>query len=298
MFSCGASGSYVIPLRMLIKVKSDSLLKPYLPSAVFAFTPEYDIMKPSLIFLLALISFQLSAQTPDVKRLTARNHLMQYYISLPKGWSKNKLWPVVVAVEAAEKEFEANAKRFAEARKDLPFIIVVPINVTNGSQGQKDPKIYPYTTETWNKIDADGICSFDLNGLQEVIKDVHDLYQGEEKVFLTGFEAGAHLVWAMTFQHPELLWAAVPVAGNYRNRCMSDDAFSKDDSKKNFPITAFAGDADEFWGPSSGNHNQWQDAKLLAIKHGYKNINETVLKGVGHIPIPKEVLDYFNTLRK
>ncbi len=63
------------------------------------------------------------ANDPSPLLKIASKHAMQYYLSLPKNWSADKAWPIVVAVEAAEKEFKENARRFAEARKSLPFII-------------------------------------------------------------------------------------------------------------------------------------------------------------------------------
>jgi hypothetical protein len=136
------------------------------------------------------------ARADDARLLqkTASKHPMPYFVSLPDNWRADQDWPIVVAVEAAEKEFRENARRFAEARKALPFIIVAPINVTNGNAGQRDPAVYPYSPATWDAIDSGGVCNFDLPGLRQVIDDVRTTYHGEARVYLTGFEAGAHLV--------------------------------------------------------------------------------------------------------
>ena len=224
---------------------------------------------------------------------TAGGHPMQYYVALPAHWTPDRQWPIVVVAEAADKEFKLNAERFAEARGELPFIIVAPINVTNGSQGQGDPKVFPYSRATWDAIAKDGVCKFDLDGLEQVIREVKRDYRGEDKVYLTGFEAGTHLVWAEVFRHPEWLAAAAPVAGNYRGRCMEDGAFSAHPARAALPLRALSGGEDTLWGQGGGNYAQWLDAKKLAQDHGYANFSETIVAGKGHVPLPREVLDWF-----
>lgn len=248
-------------------------------------------------FSLILCSSSLCAQT-ELQLKTASNHQMKYYLSLPDNWSSDKKWPVLVVCEAAEKEFKLNAERFIAARKKLPFIIVAPITVTNGNSGKKDPAIYPYSESTWKYIDLVGDCAFDMEGLQSVLTDVRKNYSAEEKYFITGFEAGAHLVWAVTFQHPEQLLAAIPVAGNYRSRCMESNDFSDDKSKSALPIMAFSGSDDTSFGKNGKVYYQWEEAKKLALDHGYKNVSETIIQGKGHIPLPDEVMTFINSIYK
>jgi len=251
-----------------------------------------------LAFLFLLTITFLSGQVSKLELKKATDHPMQYYISLPDSWSPGKKWPVVIAVEAAEKQFKQNAERFIAQRKNMPFIIVVPINTTNGQQGHKDPTIYPYSKAVWDTIDKISICKFDIDGLQSIVKDVKTNFSGSDKVFITGFEAGTHLVWAMIFQHPELLYAAAPVAGNYRNRCMENDQFSKHDSRLQLPIKNFTGVDDKDFGVNGRIYAQYLEAKNLAIAHGYKNISEMEVAGRGHEPLPKEVFDYFYSIWK
>lgn len=223
---------------------------------------------------------------------TASNHFMKYYIALPDGWTKNKKWPVLISCEAAEKAFRENADRFVRARKGLPFIIVVPVITTNGNYGQHDPKVYPYTRKEWDAIDKMGTCAFDEQGLAQIIKDVRAQYAGDEKLYLTGFEAGTHLVWATTFQHPELLRAVVTVGGNYIGRCTGDQ-FSNDPSRKDLPIHNLVGENDTFFGRKSKGYYQYQNACAVARMHGFTNISETEVRAKGHEPLPEAVLSYF-----
>ena len=223
----------------------------------------------------------------------ANTHPIQYYFSLPAGWSPKEKWPVVIVTEEAAKQFKQNAERFMNARKTMPFIIVAPLVTTNGQQGYRDSAVYPYSKSVWDTIDKLSICKFDIDGLQSIIKDVKENYSGSEKVFITGFEAGTHLVWAMVFQHPELLYAAAPVGGNFRNRCLENHSFSEDGSRIKLPIKNFTGSDDEGFGLNGRFSDQYRQAKNLAIEHGYQNISETQVPGKAHVPLPENVLEYF-----
>lgn len=250
-----------------------------------------------LLSLLSVVALRAQNQS-EVQLKTAEGHLMKYYLSLPKGWTADRSWPVVVIAEAAEKEYKVNMERFVLARGAMPFILVAPITTTNGHQGYRDPEVYPYTSSEWDAIDKMGICSFDMDGVEHMVKDVRNKYNGSDKFFITGFEAGAHLVWAMVFKHPEELYAACPVAGNYRSRCMEDKQFSEHPARVQLPIKGFYGSLDTFGAPGGKIYYQWEDAKREALEHGYKNITEEPIPGKGHVPVPDEILKYFSEIWK
>ena len=235
---------------------------------------------------------------PAAELKSVKGHPMQYYVVRPEGWSRDRKWPIVVALEAAEKEFKVNAERFARAGRRLPFVIVTPITVTNGNAGHRDPAVYPYSTATWDRIDKDGTCAFDEEGLALVMKEVREAMNGEDLVYLTGFEAGAHLLWATVFHRPEGLAAAAPVAGNFRGRCVDGQPFSQAASRAALPVRGFAADGDQGFGPGGALLSQWKDARALGLSKGYLNISEVLIAGKPHVPLPEEVLAYFMSLRK
>ena len=250
-----------------------------------------------IILFVAIVAFSsASAQTGDLKLTTASNHPMQYYISLPKGWNSSRKWPVAVVLEAAEKDYKVNAERFLSTRGDLPFILIAPINTNNGNQGRRDPSIFPYSTETWDYMDKVGDCQFNDEGILNIIADVAKQYNGESKIYVTGFEAGTHVLWSFVFNHPEILMAAVPVAGNWRNRCFIPEQITNDPNKKKFPIHSIVGEQDEGFGPKGIVYGQWTSVRDLAASHGYKDISETVVAKQGHVPMPEEVWAYFRSL--
>ena len=259
-------------------------------------------MKPTVkatYLFVCLLSFnRLCSQSTALQVKKASYHPIQYYISLPDNWSSKTKWPVLVELTDADKQFKKDAEQFISARKDLPFIVIVPFITTNGNQGHRDSAIYPYKKMVWDSIDRLSICRFDIEGLQNIIKDVQKNYSGTDKIFITGFEAGTHLLWAMVFQHPELLYAAAPVAGNYRGRCMENNSFSNDASRIQLPIKNFTGSEDKGFGRNGSVYYQYTEAKNLALSHGYKNISETEVPNKGHVPLPENVLEYFNSVWK
>ncbi len=261
-------------------------------------------MKPITILLLFFITVAplqsrgQSSVKDSVLLLTANGHPIQYYVSLPDGWTNQKNWPIVVIIESADKEYKENALRFVRARKKMPFIIVAPYNLNNSRYGRRDPKIFPYSSQTWDYIETVGDCRFNMDGLTQVVKDVQIKYNGDEKYYITGFEAGAHTVWQMVFQHPERLKAAAVVAGNYnQNSCMTDpDSFSTDLAKVVLPVIGFAAANDTFFKPGTRNYSQWLAAKKAGVDHGYKKIAEIIIPLKNHVPLPDEVMNYFYDL--
>src|SRR5579864_8279501 len=169
----------------------------------------------------------------------------------------------------------------------MAFIIVTPLVVTNGGAGARNAASYHYAEAVWNQIDGEGPFKFDADGIAAAIVDVSRLYGGEEKYFLTGWEAGGHTVWAMIFQHPEALRAAAPVSFNYQGRWMSAGTFR---SAPLLPLRIFRVEA--LPPPLIG---QIAEARRTAEEHGFKDVSEEVVKKP-HGPLAEEVLGYFASL--
>lgn len=246
--------------------------------------------------LAHLLVLAMPAFGQAVQLKTATHHAMEYYISLPDGWSPTKKWPVVVAIESAERDFKGTAELFAKARKKMPFIIVVPLVVTNGGSGYRTVPSYHYMQTVWSQIDRIGEYAFDLAGIEAVGSDVRKTYSGDSRFYLTGFEAGCHTLFAVTFRHPEWLLASVPTSPNYRGRGMEDGAFSKSPSRAVLPLHEIHGSADAFSDPGKPFYAQWQAAKSAATAHGFGNVSEQIVAGKGHVWLADDVLEYCSSL--
>lgn len=239
-----------------------------------------------------ILSFALIAATSAQELKTATGHSMQYYLSLPDGWTAGKTWPVVVAVESANRDFRGNAEVFARARGKLPFIVVSPMVVTAGGAGFRAVPTYRYTDAGWSEIDRMGQFHFDETGIAAMIADVHRLYGGEERYFLTGWEAGGHTVWAMLFQHPENLRAVAPVSTNFQGRWLTPESFSSSPARVQLPVMVLqAGSV-----PSPFLGQQTANAMAIAREHGYAKVSVTQVDKP-HGPLADEVLRWFASVK-
>jgi pimeloyl-ACP methyl ester carboxylesterase len=201
---------------------------------------------------------------PDLKTSAGG---VQYYLALPKGWSAEKSWPVVVTIDGAGHNFPLNCKIFAQGRGERPFIIVTPCVSSNG----RDPA--------------------DAKAVLAIVKEVQQSHNGRKKFFITGFSAGGHVTWQFVFNHPELIAGAAPAAANFRYRGIDENKISSAPERETLPIHGFNGEKD-----LPVINQQWDDAAELARDNGYKNLKHTLVAGAGHTPFVSEVLEFFATL--
>lgn len=234
------------------------------------------------------------SEAPQLK--TASGHPIQYYLSLPEGWTAGKKWPVVVVIESADREFLAAATAFAQARQRRPFILVTPLVVTNGGSGYRTVPTYHYSDAVWDRIQKSGQFNFDMDGITAIMQDVVKQYGGEEKYFVTGFEAGGHTVWGILFNHPEVARGAVLVCPNYLGRWVDEQHLSSSAERTNLPIRNFVGTKDAACSAGSPIYTQMSRAMSLAAAHGYNNVSFTGIEGKGHERLADEALDYFSSL--
>src|SRR5215475_8326807 len=197
-----------------------------------------------------------ASDTPQLK--TASTHPIQYYLSLPEGWTAGKKWPVVVVIDSAEREFLQAATAFAQARQQQPFILVTPLVVTNGGAGYRSVPTYHYSDQVWDRIQNSGQFNFDMDGITAIMQDVVKQFGGEDKYFITGFEAGGHTVWGILFNHPESVRAAALVCPNYAGRWVDEKQISTAAERTGLPIRDFVGTKDELCSPGHPIYTQMQ----------------------------------------
>lgn len=232
----------------------------------------------------------------ELQLKTASSHPLQYYLSLPEGWTAGKRWPVVVIVESADREFLQAATAFAQARASRPFILVTPLVVTNGGAGYRSVPTYHYSDPVWDRIQNTGQFNFDMDGITAMMQDVVKQYRGEDKYFVTGFEAGGHTVWGILFNHPEVVRGAALVCPNYLGRWVDEAHISFAPERTLLPIRNFVGTKDTLCSPGNPIYTQMQKAISVADAHGYKNVSLTHVEGKGHERLADEVLVYFSSL--
>lgn len=228
---------------------------------------------------------------------TAAGHVMKYWVSRPAGWEKGKTYPVVVVIPDATRDFEGNLAAFEKAGAATPFLFVAPHVVTSGgNRGYREAPSYRYSAADWNEVDRLGDFDFDATGIAAAVADVRRLDGGEERYFLTGWEAGGHTVWALLFQHPEAMRAVAPVSPNYRGRWITEAEFSKSPARATLPVKIL------FCGKLSGQEEagrqfwftQSREAVRVAESHGFKKVPFEELEGRPHGPLAADVLAFFS----
>ena len=147
-------------------------------------------------------------------------------------------------IESADREFLQAATAFATARATRPFILVTPLVVTNGGAGFRSVPTYHYSDAVWDRIQSSGQFTFDSDGIAAIMQDVVKQYGGEDKYFISGFEAGGHTVWGMLFNHPETLRAAALVCPNYLGRWVDESRISTAAERARLPVRNFVGTND------------------------------------------------------
>lgn len=230
------------------------------------------------------------AQRAAPELRTATTHPMQYWLSLPAGHTPRQRWPVLVVVPDAGRDFAGNLATFAAAAADEPLILVAPIVLTSGGRRRGEP--FPYDDAAWKTADRAGDFGFDRDGLAAVLADVRRLDGGEERVAITGWEAGGHTVWALLFQRPEWFRAVIPVSTNYLGRWMTEGDFSHDPSRAGLPVTVLFCDRQAGDLEAARQHllAQTRDALAVASAHGFGNLTERILDGRAHGPLAADVL--------
>lgn len=245
-----------------------------------------------MLYLVTAIATLLFVE-PELR--TASTHPMKYYLSLPDGWTKDKSWPVVVVIPDAQRQFAANLAAFEKARGRMPFILVAPHVVTSGGSNYRLTNSYRYTEADWKKVRLAGDYPFDENGIAAIASDVQRLYHGEEKFFLTGWEAGGHTVWALTFRHPEWLRGVAPVSTNYLGRWLDESGFSQSASRRDLPIRILF--CEKSAAPQGWEHFSSQTNKAIDVaqSHGFRQPTLMQIRSRPHGPMAEEVLEFFNS---
>lgn len=254
-------------------------------------------MRQAIGALLLLPASLVSAAAPGIVLRTASAHPMKYHLSLPEGLKNGSRWPVVVLIPDATRDFEGNLAAFVKARGALPYILVAPHVVTSGGANYRHADTYRYTGADWKRVAESGDFRFDDEGIAAVLADVRRDLGGEERAFLTGWEAGGHTVWALTFRHPERWRAVAPVSTNYLGRWLDEAAFSKDPARETLPVRvlfcekAAAPQGWEFFRAQTSN------ATKAAAAHGFAHVTLAEVPGRPHGPLADEVLAFFESVR-
>jgi dienelactone hydrolase len=201
---------------------------------------------------------------------------------------------VVVVIPDASRDFSGNLAEFAAAGASSPFILVAPHVVTSGgATGYRTAAGFQYTAADWREVDRLGEFRFDEEGLAAVVADVRARFHGDERVYLTGWEAGGHTVWALLLRHPERYRAVAPVTPNYLGRWL-DPAQPAASRAPTPPVKVLFCGADSIAGNArQALLAQTREAIAAARARGFGDIPIEVQDGTRHGPLAAAVLAWF-----
>jgi hypothetical protein len=223
------------------------------------------VMIASMVLATDGRSAETAESNSDLR--TAQGSGVKYYVSLPKGWTPDSTWPILVTIDGSGHDFKSNFKTFVGARRIRPFIIVTPCVSSNG----RDPE--------------------DLKAVLAIVREVQESSNGQKKFFITGFSAGGHLAWQCILLYPELLAGGAPASANFRFRGITH--VSKAPERAKLPVHGFLGDNDAYKQYLSP---QWEEAYQYARENGYDNIDVTNVRGAGHDAFADRVVAFFASL--
>ena len=254
-------------------------------------------------------------QIPDSAQVqTATTHPMKYYISLPRNWSANRKWPVLVAPNAHYGDQGKHIASFAAERdaRKAGFIIVAPL-VINADRVADMTEYRGAVADAISAADAASPAGsrrrdrnevarakFDSEGIRAILKDVQRLHRGEDKVYITGFSSSTHIAYMFLFAHPELLKGAIINSGVYLGRGVDENhiPFLNSPQRATLAIKFIVGENDR---GCKRYLESWEEtkAKLLRYGHPASRIQmEVIRKGnrgnlsPGHNWFPTRIFDF------
>ncbi len=232
------------------------------------------------------------AQT-DVVLIKSPDHAIVGYLSLPKGWSKNGSYSILVAVDGAGSNFLGAGRNFAKRRGSRPFIVLAPCSFSNTNAIQ--PQKYPFYSKEVLDEGSRNRIEFDDEGLQALLKVVRERFGGKEKIGITGFSGGGNLCYAMTALFPERILFSAPACANFSgmgyNRAKPVDGGGP-------PVHIMTGARDPHREFTHGNKNspgiepQTDNAMKALEALNFTNVKRTMLPGVKHSPCHAKVWDF------
>ena len=263
----------------------------------------------ALVVTRALVAQGSAAAAPPPIH-TATTHPMKYQISLPKEWSAERTWPVLVAPSAHYSEQGKHLALFAAERdaRHAPFIIVAPF-VINADRVETMTQYRGAVADAIRAADAatddgfrdeDARAKFDAEGICAVLKDVQSRYRGEARVYFTGFSSSTNVAYLFLFNHPELLKGVMINSGMFVWRGVDRDEIPLLHSAERAAIAVkfIIGENDPFYGKVYEN---WETTRseLLRCGHQETRLQSEIVKPAnpqhlptGHTWFPTRILDF------
>ena len=231
---------------------------------------------------------EIDLASKDAALVGSDTHALVGWVSLPKGWTKGKSYPVLVDVDGAGCNFLGSLRTFSGQRASRPVIVLAPVTFSNTNDLK--PETYPCYPEPlvaeWHAKNGKR-HEFDGPGVDALLAVIRKRFGGEEKVFLTGFSGGGQYTYWKLFQQPGKVRGAAPACANFGGAGLEGAPGAGADGGP--PVHLFTGENDQYKdrvGSEPGIEAQTDRAEENLRKLGYKNVTRTMVKGAGHDALP------------
>lgn len=226
--------------------------------------------------------------TKDVLLLGSDAHALVGWLSLPKGWTKGKSYPVLVDVDGAGCNFLGSLRTFSGLRAARPVIVLAPVTFSNTNDMK--PETYPCYPASlvaeWNAKNGKR-HEFDGPGVDALLDVIRKRFGGEERVFLTGFSGGGQYTYWKLFHDPAHVRGAAPSCANFGGAGLDGAPGAGGDGGP--PVHLFTGEKDpyrEHVNTEPGIESQTDLAEQNLKRLGYTHVERTQVKGAGHDALP------------
>jgi len=231
---------------------------------------------------------EIELATKDALLLGADEHAIVGWVSLPKGWTKGKSYPVLVDVDGAGCNFLGSLKSFCGLRASRPVIVLAPVTFSNTNELKPEtyPCYPPSLVAEWNAKNGKR-HEFDGPGVDGLLDVIRRRFGGEEKVFLTGFSGGGQYTYWKLFQQPSKVRGAAPACANFGGAGLDGAPGAGEGGGP--PVRLFTGEKDQYKdhvNDEPGIEAQTDLAQENLKRLGYTRIERTQVKGAGHDPLP------------
>ncbi len=244
-----------------------------------------------------------AAATDGLVLMTTTSHPMKYYLSLPRNFArqKDRKWPILVCVDGAGSNFEGMGRGYQNKRGSLPFLIASPCTFANTNQieGEMLEKYRKYYPDPVIEEGRGRRIDWDEQGILAMIEDLCRDFDGEERIYITGFSGGGQATYMMTFRHPDRVAGSAPACGNFADFGFSGLKGKFTGDALNFPVHQITGEKDPHREFTHGNQAspgiepQTDAAERLLRDFGYPNVKRTMVPGLGHSAAQEQVIATF-----
>ena len=210
------------------------------------------------LFLVFVMSFLMSAQqlkkSEDLflnKTHIVQKDTLKYRVLLPKNFSKDKTYPVVLFLHGAGERGDDNKKQLANGsdlflnettRNSFPAIVIFPQCPENDywAKLKADRSTKPITFKYKYKKSPTKAMGLVMNLMDEMVEKP---YVKTNQVYVMGLSMGGMGTFEIIYRKPEMFAAAIPICGGGHPKTVSAYA-------KSIPLWVFHGAKDDVVDPN------------------------------------------------